>query len=1195
MTEATPDNENQEPEDALDRMVTAGGAAGQLDVSTGENWIGIRLSGGRYTVNEKLGEGGMGAVYRAHDQNLATNVVVKVPHPFMLREAQFKTRFAREVRSLVQLSHPHICPIIDVGEYNGIPFAVMKYLAGGSLQSRRQRGPDGERVPMPLNQLLLSLAHIAQALDFVHHKGHVHRDIKPANILFDADGNVYLSDFGIAKAMEHSSDSPATMSLTGAGIVVGTAEYIAPEVFLGEPYDGRADQYALGVMVYELLCGHRPFDGPTPQAIAIRQATTEPTNPRELSSSIQEGVAEAVLQSLLKAPDQRHANCLAFVRALAKPRQQGTTPSEPSTAEIDPVGDQPSREADRSRGTSGTSRRTSGTGRKRRPPVTPGPSARQASPVADRELLTPATFVSQLLPNGPFEVAAGLRRLQKTPAGAEAENVELIGSLLEFLDDRAQFLQQFPEMASHEIYNELIPELPPRQAEAMQAAVEQAADELTFHRTSSKKAIQRRAHSNDVRAISLSRNQRLAATAGSDSTVCIWDMKRRACLRRIDQPADKVYLEPDGGRFWAVGKDSVSLWNTSEGTKLLEHNLSEMKPAWNGRPVLSLERSIGVLLGSGNTLRCFALDDGELLWRKELRPYEHSVPFALSGDGNWVFAVCRDEVPIVEEEEAESDDNEFDLATELLRVSRKKSTKRAPGVKDEPGKPPVLCALDAQQGIIRYQIPIPADTEVTCLGTDHSGQTVLLGTKTGRILFLPGLAETDPGWISVEASSKGVESLSLCADGSVVAVEHRDPYQAEVWRLRDTQSSVVTSEQELLVAAPLAQPDLLCTVGSVFHLASISADGRLLFTSNFNSSFSVTPVESGETVNFVQGVPHSVYEQLLSEDGGCVITGSQIQEVGGDSKWFEGLPAHKSHRSLKWIHPDLALIQKTSQDEKGVCACVWSRSKGGVAGVLQENGQGISAATADPPGTTILFSRSYDYQRKDEDQPATLTYMEIAAGKILEELPLPDLQTDEVYSPVEASSSSAPEVDQPYEDSALIKRVKNTRQIERLWYWNARNLVVGIADPPASDYSSPLTVFTFDPVKRTLGHAMELPAVRHSWAARLNQSNGWLVVAHNGVAKWYDLFTWEEVGRIELPKRVGLDASSCVAMNHDGSLLAAGGVSRTGVVYDTASKELLFVTSFDSRVSDVSFDRQTGAPVFVLNRGDVISYERVSI
>ena len=213
------------------------------------DWIGKALSSGRYVIATKLGEGGMGTVYRARDCNIDGDVVVKFPHPSMATDPEFARRFKEEIRSLVRLSHPHIVKVTDVGEADGLPFAVMSFLSGGNLDDRiASGGPDAS------GGLADWLGGVAKALDHVHSQGYVHRDVKPANILFDAQGHPFLGDFGVVKVLAAAADEagPRT-SLTGAGMVIGTPDYMAPELVLGEPFDGRVDQYALAVTVYEAL------------------------------------------------------------------------------------------------------------------------------------------------------------------------------------------------------------------------------------------------------------------------------------------------------------------------------------------------------------------------------------------------------------------------------------------------------------------------------------------------------------------------------------------------------------------------------------------------------------------------------------------------------------------------------------------------------------------------------------------------------------------------------------------------------------------------------------------------------------------------------------------------------------------------------------------------------------------------------
>jgi len=277
-------------------------------------WKDQELAHGRYQLLDKLGEGGMGIVYRARDRNLGTDVVIKAPRFIQLGDDQAAQRFLREIRSLVALAHPHVVRILDVGEHEGLPFAVMEYLAGGSLKTRRPLGGDGRPLPQPPETLQTWLPDIAAALDYTHRKGYVHRDVKPDNILFDANGNVYLSDFGIVKGLVALTATSQT-TLTGVGAVVGTPGYIAPELLLGRPCDGRADQYSLAITVYEILAGRRLFEGLSPIEIAMRQIES-PMAPEQVFPGIADRLRQPLQIALNLDREQRHGTCEAFARAL---------------------------------------------------------------------------------------------------------------------------------------------------------------------------------------------------------------------------------------------------------------------------------------------------------------------------------------------------------------------------------------------------------------------------------------------------------------------------------------------------------------------------------------------------------------------------------------------------------------------------------------------------------------------------------------------------------------------------------------------------------------------------------------------------------------------------------------------------------------------------------------------------------------
>jgi Tol biopolymer transport system component len=275
--------------------------------------VAARLStalAGRYRVERELGAGGMATVYLAHDLKHDRDVAIKVLHPD-LGAALGSERFLSEIRTTARLQHPHILPLLDSGEADGLLYYVMPLVTGETLRTRLDR----ER-QLPIADAVRIAREVASALDYAHRHDVIHRDIKPENVLLH-DGSALVADFGIALAVQQAGGQ----RMTQTGLSLGTPQYMSPEQAMGErAIDARTDVYSLGALTYEMLAGEPPFTGPTVQAIVAKVLSSEPVPVASLRKSVPANVAEAVRAALEKLPADRCASAKAFADALADSR-----------------------------------------------------------------------------------------------------------------------------------------------------------------------------------------------------------------------------------------------------------------------------------------------------------------------------------------------------------------------------------------------------------------------------------------------------------------------------------------------------------------------------------------------------------------------------------------------------------------------------------------------------------------------------------------------------------------------------------------------------------------------------------------------------------------------------------------------------------------------------------------------------------
>jgi eukaryotic-like serine/threonine-protein kinase len=258
----------------------------------------------RYASPVLVAHGGMGQVYRATDSALERTVAVKLLADRYVGDDDARARFRREGLAAARLSAaPNVVTVFDVSEHRGRPLIVMEYLEGGSVYERLRHG----RVSR--EQALLWLEQAASALDEAHAHGVVHRDVKPANLLLDREGNVHVSDFGIASAT-------GADTLTTPGMVLGTAGYLSPEQACGEPATAASDRYALGVVAFELLTGRRPFAGDTPTTEAFAHLHADVPSATSLDPALPSGVDAVFTSALAKDPSERPASARELVERL---------------------------------------------------------------------------------------------------------------------------------------------------------------------------------------------------------------------------------------------------------------------------------------------------------------------------------------------------------------------------------------------------------------------------------------------------------------------------------------------------------------------------------------------------------------------------------------------------------------------------------------------------------------------------------------------------------------------------------------------------------------------------------------------------------------------------------------------------------------------------------------------------------------